>query len=523
LTQNSETVTVVAYASSDHTKNVVTSITVSAFASLLKGKYVLQTSGIDLTGFSYQFAGVVTLDGKGNITSGEQIYSNITSSVSDVITGGTYFIGPDGRGTLTLNTNDVNIGQGGVETFSLVYLSASQALIAKIDSPNIQISGNESSQGTMDLQTAVAAPAAGYAFVVTGIDVASQTPVSYGGILNIDSPNTISGNGSVADQDLAGGVTNSASISGTVSSPDAFGAVKFNLTAAFSSEPIQLTGYIVDATHIKLIESDNNGSGTGESTSGIAIGQGAATGTFTQKSAFSGNFVFGVAGEDLTSYLPFTLASAGVFMADGNGHLKGGFNDEFLDGLQITDAFHGKYTVDSTGTGRADSSITFKSNGPGPELIFYLTGNGNPALILDADNSVGAVGSGLAYTASSPVTFSGRYGTSLTYTSDGFGSENDASGQMTVNGTAGTLSGILDTNFEFSPGWDSVLTGTSEASTTPNRLTGTMSNQYFVFQNPIQVAYYLIDSGHGFYVENDGIAPTFGYFATRNQVCSSCP
>ena len=65
-----------------------------------------------------------------------------------------------------------------------------------------------------------------------------------------------------------------------MTNPDAFGALKFNLTTSFASTPLQFTGYIADPLHIKLIESNEiDGSGIGfGSTAGLAIGQGAATG-----------------------------------------------------------------------------------------------------------------------------------------------------------------------------------------------------------------------------------------------------
>jgi hypothetical protein len=97
----------VAFATADHTKNVVAPITVTAFAGSLKGNYVLETSGVDISGFPYQRAGVIVLDGNGGITSGEQTVNfvdpntDLVSSVSDSVTGGSYFVGADGRGTLT--------------------------------------------------------------------------------------------------------------------------------------------------------------------------------------------------------------------------------------------------------------------------------------------------------------------------------------------------------------------------------------------------------------------------------------
>jgi len=105
-------------------------------------------------------------------------------------------------------------------------------------------------------------PTGGYAFALSGTDIGAQ-PMAMGGVLKIDSPGTISWAGSLADQDVAGTLSPNATVSGTLTNPDSLGYVKFNLTAAFSPNPIQFTGYIVDAQHIRLIESDINGSGGG--------------------------------------------------------------------------------------------------------------------------------------------------------------------------------------------------------------------------------------------------------------------
>jgi len=516
---NTQSVTIFAFATADHSKNLLTTMTAVAFGSALKGKYVLQTNGVDSTGYPYQFAAVAVLDGNGGVTSGEQTYNNVTSSVTNAITGGTYFIGADGRGKLTLSTKNPSIGQQGVETFSLVVLSSSQALIAKIDDPNLSGVSDESSQGTMDLQTSVAPPAQGYAFVVTGDDVALAAPTSVGGVFNIDSPNTVSGAGSVADQDLDASVTYSSPLSGTVSNPDTFGAVKLSLTANFYSTPMQFTGYIVDGAHMKLIETDNNGT-AGAWTSGVAIGQGTATGTFTGSKALSGTFVFGVSGEDITG-LASSLESAGVFSSNGQGYLLSGYDDEYLsgEGQQISDRFHGKYSVDPSGTGRVDSFITFNTYGPGPEFILYLTGNGNSALLLDADNSnYPAIGGGLLYPAASQFSFSGEYG--LRFIQNNGGAEDDATGQMKVNSEAQTLSAIVDTNYTFIPAWDTPLTGTFQNNGL-HRFPGILSNQFFP-QN-LTMAFYIIDADHGLFVENDSGELTLGYFATRTPVCKGCP
>jgi hypothetical protein len=527
ISGNNQTVTIEAFATADHNKNVATPITVTGFGSSLKGTYVFQTQGIDANG-PYQLAGVIVLDGNGGITSGEQTHSDSLLSVSDPVTGGSYNVGPDGRGTLTINTADSNIGQQGIENLSLVVLSSSQALIATLDNPNLQ-SSVETSAGILDLQTSTTAPTGGYAFAVNGTDINLQ-PMAMGGVFNIDSPKTISGAGSVADQDDAGLVFPGAALSGTTSDPDSFGSLKFNLTTDFAPTPIQFTGYIVDATHIKLIESDNDGTGSGfGSTAGVAIGQGTATGTFTANKSFAGKYVFGILGQDLSG-LPSSLASVGKFTADKVGNLNSGFDDELLAGfgIEISDSFTGTYTLDSTGTGRVDSSINFKNNGPGPEFIFYLTGNGNPPLVLDADVNIGSLGAGLAHPqAASPFSFNGKYGLSFTQSSSGI--ENDGTGQITAVATSNTLSGVIDTNLGFSPQPDTPLTGGFGTIPGSGRFTGTLTNTFFPTPgnsaNTLSAAFYLIDSGHGFFIETDSLSSgelTFGYFAARTPVCQGC-
>jgi hypothetical protein len=527
ISGNNQTFTIEAFATSDHTKNLVTPLTVTGFASALKGTYIFQTRGIDANGV-FQLAGAIVLDGNGAITSGEQTHSDIVLSIHDPISGGAYYIGPDGRGTITINTADTAIGQQGVENLSLVFLSSSQALIATLDNSNLAGS-NETSSGTLDLQTSTAAPTGGYAFSVTGIDLGLQ-PMAIGGILNIDSPKAISGSGSVADQDDAGSVISDAAVSGTLSDPDSLGRLTFRLRPDFSPTPIQFTGYMVDALHIKLIESDHSSSSAGFGcTAGLAIGQGNATGTFTKNKSFAGTYVFGILGQDLSG-LPTSLASAGQFRADSNGNLKAAFNDEFLAGfdIEIADSFTGTYALKPRGTGRVDSNINYDTNGPGPELIFYLTGNGNPALVLDADVNIGSLGAGVVYPQSSPpFSFSGKYGLYLTQSS--FGLENNATAQISIDGNANTFSGVVDTDLFLSPQPNTPLTGVFDAIPVSGRTHGALTNTFFPTPgstpNTLATRYYFIDSGHGFFIETDSVLSgdlTLGYFATRSTVCPTC-
>lgn len=470
---NEEPVTIRAYAAADHTKVATASIMVTGYPNALSGTYVLATSGVDLQGNPVERVGALVLDGKGNVMPGGEQTVSYTPSPSgacsdqslpvpsfDSITGGSYFVGPDGRGTLTVNTSDKNLGNCGVETYSIAVVSQSEALITKMDflgvtnSDGSPVSNKESSLGTLSLQTNPAAlPQQGYAFVARGIGTdadGSLTPIAIGGILNAnsanagypDSPDTsllISGPGSqfdlVRDTNTPAeppGVVNTNCpanpmncVTGTVSLPDSLGKVTIQI-AAMGWGNLKFDGYIVDATHIQLVESDvdpnvglSNGSGFAL-TSGMAIGQGSATGTFKDATALNGEFVFGLLGQDLggQSASGNTLAAAGMFSTqDGTTGTTGpcttattptgttealisGFLDETQttmpvmvnNGLEISLEFCATYTIDSTGSGRVTTSafnFTPSLNGTGPNWVFYLTGTGEdasaPVLFLDAD------------------------------------------------------------------------------------------------------------------------------------------
>ncbi|HTS04123.1 MAG TPA: hypothetical protein VMP68_00960 [Candidatus Eisenbacteria bacterium] len=535
ISGNSQTFTIQAFAAADNTKNVVANIAVTGFASALKGTYVFSSKGIDANG-DYQLAGVVALDGNGKIISGEQTVSDPLFSVSDAITGGSYYIGPDGRGSLTINTTDQNIGQGGIENFSLVVVSNARGLIGNLDDPTLSTLSYETSSGSLELQTSKPALTGGYAFVVSGTGSFSGTPspTAFGGILNVDSPGSISGTGSVADEfDGYNGVVNSnAIVSGTVTSPDSFGSVKFNLTASFAPTPILLTGYIVDAQHIRLVETDVAAAAAGfASTSGLAISQGSVTGTFTANQAFAGSYVFGILGQDFGG-LPTSMASAGTLTADANGNLSSGFADEFVlgAGKNISDSLSGTYTLDPSGTGRVDTQVGFTRHEPAPELIFYLTGNGNPPVVLSVDTTLGALGIGVANPqTTSKISFNGKYGMRFTQGVASNGVENDSTAQFTATATKGTFVGIVDSDVDFNGQPNSPLSGTFAPGSAVGLFSGIMTDPFFptiaTAENTLSMDYFLVDSTQGYFIETDSLVSTdltFGYFAARTPVCASC-
>ena len=516
---NTESVNITAFASVDHTKNVVAPIALTAFGNALNGTYVFETSGLDTNGLSDQLAGVLTFDGNGGIVSGEQTISSITGFLTTPVgRGSSYFVGADGRGFITLNTTDQS-GQPVIEHFSLAVVSRTKALIADVDAP-------QTSVGTLEIQSSTDLPTGGYAFVVNGID-ATTTPTAIGGVVNIDSPGVISGNGSLADQDynaalltcgpphgLTGTVAQSTSATG--------GKVVFDLTGTNCFGFAEFTGYIVDSTHIRLIETDGL-----YITGGVAISQGAARGTYTSAS-LAGTYVYGVAGTDLASFLPTTLTGAGFVTADGQGNLTNGNTDFFLLGAfaEFRAQHTGTYTVDTSGIGRFRLAFNHLAPTPQtsfrPKLTFYLTSPGAPALVLHAGGEelfTPAIGTGIAYSeGSAPLSLSGPYATSFTQQN---GNENDGTGQMTAQpaATPPSLSGAVNDSAN-GVGNSTPLADTFALPDSNGHFTGK-----FLGNN---AAYYLADSGRGFVVETDLVNPgsgqvAFGYFAARTPVCDGCP
>ena len=584
LVGNSLTINMVAYATADRGTNVPASITINAFANVLNGSYVFHAQGSDSSGAPYQIAGVLAMDGTsdscaGFITSGQQTLNTFSAgSVTTAITGSTgtpcipgpsyFFVGGDGRGVISLTTTDQS-GSPFTETFSLVVLSTAKALISEVDS--------NSAVGALELQDPAAAqnlPSKGYALVASGSDL-SGTPIAFGAILNIDnnpSLGGISGIGSLGNQDYNSAFTNCPQKTGFAGSSVAQsspGVVVFSLVTACSDTnpfaPTELTGYIIDASHISLIETDQS-----FLAAGVAIGQGSATGTFGVGS-FSQPYVFGVPGPANPSnvgLIPSSFTSVAVvcpdgangltLCTDGSGQASGGYMDAFflsdnapLPGGQnspcstppcpgaVSGELSGGYQIDAQGIGRANlTGLKFNpapSKAFHPTIDFYLTGTGSsdPALVLFAageDKNYPALGVGIAYPQQQPAnanTFGNGELFGLNFTEQS-GLEVDGTGEMTATlnqgSPGGTLAGLVDLA---GPNFGATLNDSfncPESSPSCPDSFGRFSNSTFLGTG---AAYYMIDNNDGYFLETDllstfiaGGTPqvTLGYFAQRCDV-----
>src|ERR1700693_514728 len=137
-------------------------------ASTLNGTYVFSVSGVDGNRFPLAIVGTLTANGSGGITGGKVDINDgelTTGSAPNLsVTSGSYNVGVDGRGRITLA-----IASSPIPSLMLDFVlsSNSHGLVIELDS-------NGSGNGTLDLQAAGATPTGTYAFSLSGATTGSS-------------------------------------------------------------------------------------------------------------------------------------------------------------------------------------------------------------------------------------------------------------------------------------------------------------------------------------------------------------
>jgi hypothetical protein len=384
---NPASVTITATSVTDHTKSATVTLHVTPLAPTLQnGTYVFQIPGP--LGNQSAFVTGVFVANNGAITGGEQDSIAFTTDMDgntvgntqlQSITGGSYMTLPDGTLQVSLTLQD-----SGVEMIAGTQAKDGKGFVGGIN--------GVASSATLELQTALAAPSAGYAISLFGGD-AEGAPLWLAGVLNIDGSGSISGAGSSID--VVDGVTELTGTysvtAGSVSAPDAYGRVVLQFTpqGSGSLQPVSLAAYSVDAAHSRLIETgDLSNDTTFDGVfGGIALAQGAGTGGFTAAAVAGTTYVMGAQGQDQLG----PLQIAGIFTLHVDGSVTGSLNwtDLTATGVQSPLPFTGTYTLDPTGqltlTHLTDHA-TFDYS-----LNVFLAENGT-AVLLSNDSNDGFTG-----------------------------------------------------------------------------------------------------------------------------------
>ena len=511
-------------------------------ATLANGNYVFSLKGNDKTNGTFFYTGVFTV-ASGAITGGEQHFSDDSYLKGlEAITSGTIAANADGTLAITLTFTDpgnyinpVTPPGATSVTFDASMVSSTKGLLTEYDSW-------ATASGELDLQaTGLTTPTGSYAFNSTGLDTFGQ-PFSFGGVINVDGTgttgNTISGAGSVVDiNDLCTKPTPTSPCTpavfpsqviintSTVSAPDSLGYVFFFLNASCpgtGTDPelcttgtgiaagIELDGYMIDNSHIRLIEFWHNDSLTG-TTGGTALKQ---TGTFSASSVSGSTYVIGSAGKDSNGKLQL----AGLLTFNSTSNAVGGnlsFNDIVGQSPQGGEAISGgTYAVDATGRVTLTGVTTAATPAFTYNLELYLTGDGH-ALVISMDSvlasaeELAGTGSQQTSTALTAASLSGSY--ALDDIQFKGPNEQDGVGAFSADGVS-SLTGFLDVNETFtsatlvpnSPFSDSFVT------------TGTPNGLFSLGTTPPLLTMYLVDNTQGVVIQNDNAQLTLGYFALKH-------
>lgn len=361
----------------------------------LYGPYAFSYSGGEGNAYS-AVAGSFVTDGKGTILSGvEDVTSYQTGTTTQVpIFSGNYDVNSDGRTNATINTGQ----QSGV-ALQFAMTSNQHALLILFDK-------NSGGTGTIDEQNLNALSTSDsvllqcgsttscpYVFGVSGSDL-SFNRYTMAGRFFVNNAGQVPGGSTILDVNDGGAVTTSdTSLSGSYAFDTSYpgtGRGTITLTSD-TTGPVEYAFYVVDSSHLKLVEIDQNGYLAGNMYSAPTGGP------FSDLNLTAGNYVFTTHGTTSAG----AYAAGGVFKSDGSASITAGVFDNNNNGTAgSTDASLGTcaYTTDPT-TGRVDLQLLAGTGACSAgaslnEFAMYPTTLGT-ALLLEIDAN--AIANGVAY------------------------------------------------------------------------------------------------------------------------------
>jgi hypothetical protein len=455
------------------------SILYSAATLLPNQSYAFAFSGEDTAGF-LAVAGSISFDGKGNVVpGGEEDVNSSAGIATNTIMGGTYQVGPDGRTTATITTS------GGSVTWQITLVSSTHALLVRFDT-------SATGSGTLDAQNPVNFSTGSilkfYSFGLSGINAKGLSEAIAGnlfanngtfttGILDVNDAATIT----QSDQSLVGEI---------IAPPDAFGRGQLTLTST-TTGTLTFAFYIVDQTHLKLVETDKFPVLAGDFFS--------APSSITVASLLAHTtYAFSVAGNVTAG--PY--GAVGAFASNGTGGITGGMQDLNSAGKifsEVLTTAGSTYAVTPASSNRIFLTLAHGNNTF--NFGVYLTSSGSFEMIELDPNVVSANGMGFQQTsANTPL---GNYALNLTGVSGvRKGNEEDINGAIAIPGNS-TISGFLDINDAGTIVTNLLLSGSTIDSVT------TFGRGTLIFQsgqpNPstFNMAYYVVDSQTVLLVEAD--------------------
>jgi hypothetical protein len=445
----------------------------------LNGKYAFTLSGQN-AGASYVAAGSISFDGNGTVTGGtEDVNSGGVASSPAIGPGWTYHVGTDGRGSVLDASN--------TEIWRLAVVNHSRAFVERFDS------GVQSASGTMELQDASQFTLAGvtgnYSFNLSGANGSGKP-----GSLAMAGAFTANGgviSGGALDVNNASSPSAGLSLAGAYLAPDASGRGTMTLNSTFGAQ--NLAYYVVDATHVKVIETD-----AGAQLVGDVYRQPA--GPFTNASV-RGGFAFAFLGSTSAG----AFGEGGVITLDGTGNVTSAASTIDINAHgnpQNSLAVSGTYNVADATTGRTTATLTV---GASTLLyVFYPQINGALSMV-EIDTSNVVAGRALAQSLGpfSGGSFQGIY--AVNFTGSDFvvnPGEEDVVGQMVPNGGSALNTSSVDISDNGTLVHSAALSGSYLVSSSGHG-SATLTTNSTAFSSAT-MNLYVADSSDALFLESDG-------------------
>ncbi len=492
----------------------------------LNGSYAFSYSGSDasssLSGGEVPpvlaVAGSFAADSStGTISVLEDYNSPGSSTIAQALSlSGTYQVNPDGSGSATF-ANPATLSGTEVWQFTLAAGTSGgvsrQALLVRFD-------GTATGSGTIDLQntaqlSSLSSISGNYVFNLSGLD-SDAVPLQMAGIFAADGSGNIpinSGEEDINDSGDSETQLNSPdlSLNGTYSLDagrlgSGRGFITLNNTSgATIVHSAEFAFYMVDSTHLKLVEIDSNALLSGD----VYAAPGTTRGNY-QLSSFSGNYAFTLGGSDLNSGNPY--AQGGVLIANGNGGVTGGVVDVSDGGnrqLNVSVAST-SYSVDPS-LGRIALPVMFGNTTI--NYAAYAASNGS-LQIISLDPVFMDSGAGFLQTSTS--TPQGGFGLNLSgvLNSNG-GPEQDVAGQISIPASGSPTGNLAINDFENS---GKVTAGVPIESNTSIGAAGSNGRGTATIASHLEtypLIYYTIDGNNVLLFESDSSRTMIGTLARQ--------
>ncbi len=404
------TVTITATMADGSAQSASITVPIQISDATLAGTYVFGLANRSTASFAAE-AGIISFDGVGKITGGQFDRAG-TGAGSITITGGTYDIGTDGRGTAILETDD------GPIAWQFVIGTRSTAQIARLQADGYALTGR------LDLQQSSAATPLAGKFALNTTGVASSDFTATAGAVAFDGVATVTR----VLLDAVSGSDVKTNLSGTGAYTTASSSGRGALTISTGAGSQSFVYYAVDSSHVKMVETDGNQLAYGE-----LYQQGSANYT---AASFNERVAFTVSGLDSGA----TYAAGGLFILDGNSAIT----NRILDGSSET-VFdtNGVYLLTDSTFGRTTAKWT-SSDGSTSQYVLYPRAGGS-FVMLEVDGAHAAGGIAMQQTLASPSTASltGQYALALQGTDLNDASPVAFTGSADIT-QAGAWSGTLD-------------------------------------------------------------------------------